>query len=80
MAKTLKRGGRSQTALPADMIRLANKLASLQRRYRDKMRVVREIQGEIKQTKREIKALAQSMERESDPFDQLPPFRTLGES
>jgi len=62
------------------MIRLANKLASLQRRYRDRMRVVRELQGEIKQTKREIKALAQSMEREADPFDQLPPFRTLGES
>lgn len=78
MARTAKTGGRTATALPADLIKLANRLASLQRRRRDQMRKLREITGEMRTIRRQIKALAQSMER--DPYDQLPSFRTLGES
>jgi hypothetical protein len=72
-AKTSKRAAAREN-LPADLVKLANRLAGLQRRRRDEMRKIREINGLIRQTRRELKALAGSLAR-PDPFDQLPATR-----
>lgn len=64
----------SSKNLAGDVVKLANKLATLQRKRREQMRTLRETQGLIRQTRRELKALAQSLAM-PDPFDQMPPTR-----
>lgn len=64
--------------LPANLVKLATSLASLKARRTQKMRELREINGLIRRNKREMRALAESM-AQPDPYDQMPPFRTLGE-
>lgn len=76
MAATLVRLRRpaKNSALPADLVRLATRLTRLQARRRGEMRRVRVTTAEIKAVKRELKALAASLAKD-DPFDQVPPMR-----
>lgn len=64
----------SPNRLPADLVRLATRLARLHARRRAEMRKVRVTTAEIAATKRELKALAASLAHD-DPFDQVPPMR-----
>lgn len=65
---------RQQSNLAADVVKLATKLANLQRRRKEQMKALQETNGLLRQTRRELKALAQSL-AEPDPMDQLPPTR-----
>lgn len=69
---------KTQDALTGDVVKLANKLATLTRKRRDQLRGLRETNGLLRQTRRELRAVAQSLSK-SDPFDQLPPTRFDGE-
>ena len=69
---------KTQDHLTADVVKLANKLATLTRKRRDQLRALRETNGLLRQTRRELKAVAQSLSQ-PDPLDQLPPTRFDGE-
>jgi acyl-CoA hydrolase len=58
---------------------VARKLASKQRRRRELLKMLRIVDAEIKQAKKELKALAGQMTKD-DPFDQTPPMRVFNET
>jgi prefoldin subunit 5 len=61
----------------AAIISEARRVASLERKQRDLKRTLKEVAAELRQARKNLKALATAPR--PDPFEQTPPMRLFGE-